>query len=74
MTAQEPIMVEVLRRPATSLPASNRNSVYIPPKSPSNVSLKMETSVQTEMVMEDDEDFLMPGLDYEVRRPNPLIV
>lgn len=66
MTAQEPINVEVLRRPAAtatvkaqsnnptskvsaSMPASNRNSMYIPSKSPSQLSLK-ETSaaVQTE--------------------------
>ena len=54
LTAQEPITVEVLRRPSTSktassVPVSHRNSTYIPPKSPSGCSLK-ETSAQTEVV------------------------
>lgn len=97
MTAAEPINVEVLRRPSlqsnnptskaalvsASMPASNRNSMYIPSKSPSQLSLK-ETSVQTEQRLmhpmtanndhefedfqQESEDLLVPGLDYEVLR------
>ena len=65
ITASEPITVEVLRRrpDSVSVPASNRNSVYIPAKSPSQSSLK-DPQAQIEAAhlnhvdhdYEDDED------------------
>ena len=72
LTAQEPITVEVLRRgqETASVPASHRNSAYIPvPQSPaSQASLKTSETVDDHD--EDEEmlagDLLVPGLDYEV--------
>jgi hypothetical protein len=85
LNAEEPITVEVLRRPAagnnkieskntcggglisSSVPASHRNSVYIPPQSPAS-SLKETVSVlQTAEVHDvfapdhesDDEDMIL---------------
>ena len=78
--------MEVLRRPSAasaSVPASHRNSAYIPPpKSPSS-SLKESKELQSFPInghdheFEDDEemaseDLLVPGLDYEGIKANPL--
>ncbi len=79
MTAEEPITVQVLRRPSMQpkSTASQRNSLYIPNESPtptSNGGLKMHKEAESMppcLLVDEDEvlngqDFLVPGLDYEV--------